>query len=83
MILVSLSLCLACVGLKEVEQAEAQSLVSYADRVKAFPARVERLQEKLEHIEARLIALKASRNPVATCAPDTTKEATVYASPLF
>jgi hypothetical protein len=56
-------------GLKEAEQAEANSLVGYADRLKHFPNRVERLQHKLELIEDRLMTLKASRSRAAVGAP--------------
>ncbi|KAG6614768.1 uncharacterized protein IUM83_03934 [Phytophthora cinnamomi] len=71
-------------GLQEAEKAEGSSLVSYADRLRNFPARVERLQKKLARIQDRLLTMKESRNrsvqPVNNMSPE---EAAVYASPLF
>lgn len=69
-------------GLKEAEQAEANSLVGYADRLKTFPLRVEKLQHKLEIIEDRLLAMKESRNRGASCVTKLNPEE-MYASPLF
>lgn len=71
-------------GLQEAEKAEGSSLVSYADRLRNFPARVERLQKKVARIQDRLLAMKESRNrgvqPVTTMSAE---ESAVYASPLF
>ncbi|KAG1691601.1 hypothetical protein DVH05_026764 [Phytophthora capsici] len=47
-------------GLQEAEKAEGSSLVSYADRLRNFPARVERLQKKLTRIQDRLLTMKDS-----------------------
>ncbi|KAF1783918.1 hypothetical protein GQ600_15573 [Phytophthora cactorum] len=48
------------------EKAEGSSLVSYADRLRNFPARVERLQKKLARIQDRLLAMKESGVPATT-----------------
>ncbi|GAB9475912.1 hypothetical protein Gpo141_00012988 [Globisporangium polare] len=69
-------------GLKEAEQAEAHSLVGYADRLMTFPQRVEMLQKKLEVIEDRLLEMKESRNRGASCVAKLNPEE-MYASPLF
>ncbi|CAI5722394.1 unnamed protein product [Peronospora farinosa] len=72
-------------GLEEAEKAEGCSLVSYADRLRNFPARVERLQKKLERIEDRLLAMKESRNykmpSMVECS--TEKKSVVFTDPLF
>ncbi|TMW65619.1 hypothetical protein Poli38472_008261 [Pythium oligandrum] len=70
-------------GLNEAEQAEESSLVGYADRLKNFPGRVERLQRKLELIEDRLLALKEARNRGASCVTKYNRETALHASPLF
>ncbi|CAI5734968.1 unnamed protein product [Peronospora destructor] len=71
-------------GLQEAEKAEGSALVSYADRLRNFPARVERLQEKLERIEDRLLALKESRNDgVRSMAEFLTEKSVVFTDPLF
>ncbi|RLN70488.1 hypothetical protein BBJ28_00004909 [Nothophytophthora sp. Chile5] len=68
----------------EAEQAEGSSLVGYADRLRNFPARVERLQKKLARIEDRLLAMKEARNRGASCVSKFQPEAAAaYASPLF
>lgn len=69
-------------GLKEAEQAEAHSLVGYADRLMTFPQRVEMLQKKLEVIEDRLLEMKESQNRGASCVAKLNPEE-MYASPLF
>ncbi|KAF1790152.1 hypothetical protein PC129_g10309 [Phytophthora cactorum] len=68
-------------GLQEAEKAEGSSLVSYADRLRNFPARVERLQKKLARIQDRLLAMKESGVPATT--KFSAEEMAVYASPLF
>ncbi|RLN58770.1 hypothetical protein BBP00_00006825 [Phytophthora kernoviae] len=71
-------------GLQEAEKAEGSSLVRYADRLRNFPARVERLQKKLARIEDRLLAMKESRNRGASCVTKfQPEEPSAYASPLF
>ncbi|KAE9346099.1 hypothetical protein PF008_g8456 [Phytophthora fragariae] len=71
-------------GLQEAEKAEGSSLVSYADRLRNFPARVERLQKKLARIQDRLLAMKQSRNRGQQSATTfSADELAVYASPLF
>lgn len=70
-------------GLQEAEKAEGSSLVSYADRLRNFPARVERLQKKLARIEDRLLAMKEARNRGASCVTKFPAEEPTYASPLF
>lgn len=72
-------------GLQEAEKkAEGSSLVSYADRLRNFPARVERLQKKLERIEARLLALKKSRKSrVSSLAGFANEKSIVCTDPLF
>lgn len=55
-------------GLKEAQQADANSsLVGYADRLRAFPVRIARLQQKLTAIEDRLLTMKEARNRGASC----------------
>ncbi|ETK96799.1 hypothetical protein, variant 1, partial [Phytophthora nicotianae] len=68
-------------GLQEAEKAEGSSLVSYADRLRNFPARVERLQKKLARIQGRLLAMKES--PGTSKTKFSEEEMAVYASPLF
>ncbi|DBA05306.1 TPA: hypothetical protein N0F65_007468 [Lagenidium giganteum] len=70
-------------GLKEAEQTDTCSLVSYADRLKAFPMRVERLQRKLEQIEDRLLAMKEARHRGASCITKFGSGQGYAASPLF
>jgi hypothetical protein len=71
-------------GLQEAEKAEGSSLVSYADRLRNFPARVERLQKKLARIQDRLLAMKESRDRgVTNVTKFSAEESAVYASPLF
>ncbi|GLD92182.1 hypothetical protein PINS_up000715 [Pythium insidiosum] len=70
-------------GLKEAEKAESSSLVGYAERLKSFPVRVQRLQRKLELIEDRLLAMKASRHRGASCVTKYKRESMIDASPLF
>ncbi|KAF4046345.1 Soluble NSF attachment domain-containing proteinin Pallidin [Phytophthora infestans] len=68
-------------GLQEAEKAEGSSLVSYADRLRNFPSRVERLQKKLTRIQDRLMAMKESPGKSKTMF--SAEEMAVYASPLF
>ncbi|ETM03212.1 hypothetical protein L917_00537, partial [Phytophthora nicotianae] len=68
-------------GLQEAEKAEGSSLVSYADRLRNFPARVKRLQKKLARIQGRLLAMKES--PGTSKTKFSEEEMAVYASPLF
>ncbi|KAJ0397013.1 hypothetical protein P43SY_003957 [Pythium insidiosum] len=70
-------------SLKEAEKAESSSLLGYAERLKSFPVRVQRLQRKLELIEDRLLAMKASRNRGASCVTKYKRESMLDASPLF
>ncbi|GMF57518.1 unnamed protein product [Phytophthora fragariaefolia] len=82
--MIPLLLLLLLSGLQEVEKAEGSSLVSYAERLRNFPARVERLQKKLARIEDRLLAMKESRNRgVQSVSKLSAEESAVYASPLF
>ncbi|GMF12062.1 unnamed protein product [Phytophthora lilii] len=76
--------CDVAAGLQEAEKAEGSSLVSYADRLRNFPARVERLQKKLARIQDRLLAMKESRKRGLQAAKfQTESPSAVYASPLF
>lgn len=82
-------------GLREAEKANSSSLVGYAERLRDFPTRVERLQKKLEQIEDRLLAMKQARDRGASCvakhpaadparAPVAVVDPAAYAaSPLF
>ncbi|POM68888.1 Hypothetical protein PHPALM_14894 [Phytophthora palmivora] len=71
-------------GLQEAEKAEGCSLVSYADRLRNFPARVERLQKNLKRIEERLLAMKeAPKRNVPSRNKYSAEELAVYAAPLF
>ncbi|KAH7463971.1 hypothetical protein PRIC1_006331 [Phytophthora ramorum] len=71
-------------GLQEAEKAEGSSLVSYADRLRNFPARVERLQKKLARIQDRLLTMKESRNRGGSSMTKfSAQEAAVFAAPLF
>jgi hypothetical protein len=69
-------------GLKEAEQLENCSLVSYADRLKAFPQRVEKLQKKLEVIEDRLLTMKDPSYRRSSYVSTYAQEE-LYFSPLF
>lgn len=66
--------------LEEANKAEGSAVISYADRLRNFPARVERLQKKLERIQDRLVAMKKSRH---SRLPHAGEKVAVYASPLF
>lgn len=48
-----------------------------------FPTRVATLQQKLEVIEDRLLAMKQSRNRGASCVAKLAPPPEAYASPLF
>ncbi|TDH71342.1 hypothetical protein CCR75_002686 [Bremia lactucae] len=73
---------IAC--LQEANQAENSSLVSYADRLRYFPDRIEQLQKKLVRIHNRLVAIKESQSSrLSPSTKFTRDEVAVNDSPLF
>ncbi|KAL7691680.1 putative snapin/Pallidin/Snn1 [Plasmopara halstedii] len=71
-------------GLNEAKNAEGSAIVSYADRIRNFPARVEKLQQKLARIHDRLVAMKESPSFHLSPTPKfSSEEAVLFASPLF
>ncbi|TYZ58779.1 hypothetical protein PybrP1_003348 [[Pythium] brassicae (nom. inval.)] len=62
----------------EAQQADESSLVGYAERLRAFPERVARVQKKLQAIEDRLLAMKEARNRSVAKPTVTPEEALLF-----